>query len=598
MNKRSRFVLILAVLAICFGFLWPSLKWYAMTPKEDQALALSSLENIKDYASVKASDDVAALRAAVKADPSQELTADQKWLLKAAKKNYKIMGKDVPNPMTLRDALSSFSNEEELRVLIEANYREKILADKKRYENSVKLGLDLSGGMNVIVKADLDAVVAAQGDVTVETENIYLETKNKSYWGSAVADANTLRAEAMAQAIETLTNRIDRFGLSSPTIRQQGEDRIYIEIPGSAEADQINSIIQGRGILNFRLVDTEATNAFDAYYNANKTGTFDSQGRLIDSSIIPEDTEVLGYYETDDYGLDQRRGYLVVKKEAVLDGKHIKSAEVGTEDITGKPQVSFKLDGEGAQIFAEFTSANVGKNLAIVSDDRVKSNATIRTAITGGSVAITGFGLKEAQNLQKVLQTAWLDVPLSVESQQVIGASLGEQAIRQGVMAIAIGLAAIMLFMLIWYHGAGINACVAQVLNLYIMFSILSALNLTITLPSIAGMILTIGMAVDANVIIFERIKEERRLGKDRASSVSSGFGNALWAILDSNITTFIAAAFMSQLGSGSIQGFAYSLAIGVVSTVFTALVVSRLMFDFGTETMHHKGISIGWGVK
>lgn len=580
MNKKSRFILILAVLAICFGFLWPSLKWYAWTPKEDQALALSSLENIKDYASVKASDDVAALKAAVKADPSQVLAEDQKWLLKAAKSNYKLMGESVPNPMTLRDALASFSTEEELRQLIEGRYREKILADKKCYQNSVKLGLDLSGGMNVIVKADLDAVVESQKES-----------------GNAVS-VETLRSSAMAQAIETLSSRIDRFGLSSPTIRQQGEDRIYIEIPGSAEADQINSIIMGRGILNFRLVDTDATNSFDSYYNSNRTSTFDSQGKLIDPSIIPEDCEVLGFYTTDDYGLDQREGYLVVKKEIILDGKHIKSAEVGTEDITGKPQVSFKLDTEGAQIFAEFTSANVGKSLAIVSDDRIKSNAVIRSAITGGAVAITGFGQQEAQNLQKVLQTAWLDVPLTVENQQVIGASLGEKAIKQGVMAIAIGLAAIMLFMLLWYHGAGINACVAQVLNLYIMFSILSALNLTITLPSIAGMILTIGMAVDANVIIFERIKEERRLGKDRASSISSGFGNALWAILDSNITTFIAAAFMSQLGSGSIQGFAYSLAIGVVSTVFTALVVSRLMFDFGTETVKHKGISIGWGVK
>jgi len=196
------------------------------------------------------------------------------------------------------------------------------------------------------------------------------------------------------------------------------------------------------------------------------------------------------------------------------------------------------------------------------------------------------------------LQTAWLDVPLSVESQQVIGASLGDQAIRQGLLAIAVGLASIMIFMLIWYKGAGVNACVVQILNLYIMFSILSAFNLTITLPTIAGMILTIGMAVDANVIIFERIKEERRLGKDRAASISMGFDNAFWAIMDSNITTFIAAIFMSQLGSGAIQGFAVSLAIGVVSTVFTALVVSRLMFDFQTEVIHKKNISIGWRIK
>ncbi len=580
MSKRGRLVLILAVLAVCFLFLWPTLQWYANTPKDQQALALSSLENIKDYSSHKASSDVKAMKAAVKEDKSTPLAENQKWLEKAAKKNYKDMEQAAPSPMTLYDALASFSSQEELVELIEKRYRDEILKNKKYYQNSVKLGLDLSGGMNVIVKADLDSVVKAQKDNIV------------------VADEQTLRQAAMQQALETLTGRIDRFGLSSPTIRQQGEDRIYIELPGSAETDQINSIIQGRGILNFRLVDNDATQAFNSYFMQHPDNTFDSRGRLIDATVIPDDCEVFGYYTTDEYGLDQRTGYLVVKKDIILDGKHIKSARVGTEELTNRPSVNFTLDGEGTTIFGEFTSANVGKNLAILSDNRIKSNATIQNAITGGQVAITGFGQEEARNLEKVLQTAWLDVPLTVESQQVIGASLGDQAIRQGLMAIAVGLALIMIFMLVWYKGAGINACVAQVLNLYIMFSILSAFNLTITLPTIAGMILTIGMAVDANVIIFERIKEERRLGKDRAASVAVGFDNAFWAIMDSNITTFIAAFFMSQLGTGSIQGFAVSLAIGVVSTVFTALVVSRLIFDFGTQALHKENISISWRLK
>lgn len=578
MNKKSRLITIIAVLAVCFAFLWPTISWYARTPKEDQALALSTLENIKDYSNFKAASDVKAMVAAAKADPETLVPADQEWFKEQVKKNYKLENKKYSEPLKLVDALNSFASKTELVNFVEGVYRKKILKNKDFYKNSVKLGLDLSGGMNVIVKADLDAVIANQGDTP------YVE--------------ETLKAEAMAQAVETLSNRIDRFGLSSPTIRQQGEDRIYIELPGSAEADQINSIIQGRGILNFRLVDNEATQAFTTYYYNHMDSTFDSKGRLIDASVIPEDCVVMGYYTTDAYGLDQREGYLVVKKEVALDGKHIKSAEVGAEDLTGKPQVNFVLDSEGSEIFGEFTGKHVGENLCIVSDDKVKSNARIQTAITGGRVAITGFGIQEAQNLRKVLQTAWLDVPLSVESQQVIGASLGDQAIKQGLLAIAVGLIAIMVFMLIWYQGAGVNAWVAQVLNLYIMFSILSALNLTVTLPMIAGMILTIGMAVDANVIIFERIKEERRLGKDRASSMNTGFNNAFWAIMDSNITTFIAAIFMSQLGTGSVQGFAYSLAIGVVSTLFTTLFVSRLMFDFQTEVVGKKNISIGWGIK
>lgn len=587
MSKKGRLFIILAVLAICFAFLWPSISWYARTPKETQALALGSLEKIKDYSSAQATADVKALKATVKATPDAELTKDQDWLAKAAKKNYKEMDKAATSPMTVKGALDSFSTEKELTDLVENRYRQIILKAKNQYKNSVKLGLDLNGGMSVIVKADLDAVV-----------NSYKTNKDGKKEQEAVIDSDTLKKTAMSQAIETLTSRIDKFGLSEPVIRQQGDDRIYIELPGAAEADQINSIIMGRGILNFRLVDSDATTAFQTYYATNPESTFDSAGNLIDPSIIPADDEVMGLYSKDEYGLDQRDGYLVVKKEVAMDGKHIKSATVGSENITNKPQVDFTLDTEGTEIFGKFTGDHVRESLAIVSDNKVKSYARITEAITGGQVAISGFSTEEAQNLQKVLQTAWLDVPLSVESQQVIGASLGKTAIRQGIMALAIGLLAILIFMLIYYKGAGVNACVAQILNLYIMFSILSAFNLTITLPSIAGMILTIGMAVDANVIIFERIKEELRLGKDRAAAINAGFDNAFWAIMDSNITTFIAAIFMSQLGSGSIQGFAVSLAIGVVSSVFTALVVSRLMFDFNTEVLHKKHMSISWSVK
>lgn len=580
MSKRSRFLLILVVLGICFAFLWPSLKWYAYTPKEVQTLALGSLEKIKDYSVAMTSADVKAMKSAANADASAVLDAKFAWLEKIAKKNYKAMNEKVPSPMTVGDVLNSFYSEAELSTAIQEYYRDGILAAKKCYQNSVKLGLDLSGGMNIIVKADLDAALASQKDSGV------------------AVDVATFKANAMAQALETLTSRIDRFGLTSPVIRQQGEDRIYIEIPGAAEAESINTIIMGKGILNFRLVDMEATNAFATYYNANPGAVFTASGTLTDPSVIPADCEVFGLYRKDAYGLDERISYLVVKKEIALDGQHIKSAQVSANQISNEPEVDFVLDSEGAGIFAEFTSAHVGEYLAIVSDNQVKSNAVIKSAITGGRVAISGFSLTEAQNLQKVLQTAWLSVPLSVESQQVIGASLGEQAIRQGIMALVIGLASVLVFMLLYYKGAGFNAIVAQILNMYIMFSVLSAFNLTLTLSSIAGMILTIGMAVDANVIVFERIKEELILGKSRRSAITAGFENAFWAIMDSNITTFIAAIFLSQLGSGSIQGFAVSLAIGVISSVFTALFVSRLMFDFDTDVLHATKVSIGWRVK
>ena len=580
MNKRTRFVILLAVLAICFVFLWPSISWYGRTPKEVQQLALGSTENIKNYAESKAAEDVRTIKSMVK-DAEAVLDGEYAWLNKKAEKQYKSYGQKVPEKMTARDVVAAYDSELDFMNVIQAKYRDEILKAKKYYDNSVKLGLDLSGGMNVIVKADLDAALESQGD-SVAAEN-----------------AADFKKEAMANAIENLTSRIDKFGLTSPVIRQQGEDRIYIEIPGAAQADTINTLIMGKGILNFRLSDMDATNAFKAYYAQHPASTFNAAGELMDASIIPEDCEVFGVYEKDSYGLDERVDWLVVKKEVALDGKHVQSAEVRSDQYTGQPQVCFNLDGEGTTIFGEFTAAHVNDYMAIVSDNKVKSNARINEAINTGSVSLSGaFSQEEANNIKKVLQTAWLNVPLSVESQQVIGASLGEAAIHQGIMAIILGLGLILVFMLFFYKKSGLNAVVAQVLNLYIMFSILSAFNYTLTLSSIAGMILTIGMAVDANVLIFERIKEELRNGKSRPVAISMGFDNAFWAIMDSNITTFIAAIFLSWLGTGAIQGFAVSLAIGVISSVFTALFVSRLIFDFDTDVLHAKKVSIAWGIK
>lgn len=581
MNKRSRFILILVVLAVCALFLRPSVSWYFRTPEEVQKVALSSLERIKDESEKKAREEVSSLMAKANEDSSASLDKSYSYVVKAAKKAYKAARKDVPSDMNVAAVLSAFSSASDIQSVFEDHYRSIYLKAKNNYNSSVKLGLDLSGGMNIIVKADLDAALAKQRET------------------SEVDNPDAFKEQAMTQAVETLTSSIDKFGLTSPVIRQQGEDRIYIEIPGQEDGDSVSSIVQGKGSLNFRLVDENATNAFAAYYASVGPDAFNADGTLADPSVIPDDTEVFGYYTKDAYGLDQRIGYLAVKKEIALDGNHVKSAQVSRDQTTGQTEVNFSLDAEGASIFADFTGAHVNERLAIVNDNKVKSAATIRQAITGGNVSLSGgFSVEEAQNIQKVLQTSYLEVPLKVESQQVVGASLGKQAIHQGMMALGFGLGLVVAFMLVYYLGAGVNAVVAQILNMYIMFSILSAFNLTLTLSSVAGMILTVGMSVDANVIIFERIKEELALGKSRVAAVSSGFSNAFWAIMDSNITTFIAALFLSQLGTGSIQGFAVSLAIGVCSSVFTALVVSRLIFDFGTDVLKKQKISIGWGVR
>ena len=577
MSKRGRLILVLAVLGLCFVFLWPTIKWYGLTPKEVQAIALSSLEKIKDYSIYTASEEVNAIFAMARDDSSQPVDEKYDYLVKIAKKNYKEQGKSVPKNFSVLDLVRAFGSRIEIQSVIEDHYREEILDAKNSYANSVKLGLDLSGGMSIVVKADLDAAVANQGDALLP-ENI-----------------PAFKEQIMSNVIETLTSRVDRFGLSEPVIRQQGEDRVYIEMPGAADSSRINSIIMGKGVLTFREVYEAETDAFNEYYLSNPSKVFTANGDLIDLSLIPENAEVLGYYKKDAYGLDERIMYVVVSKDSILDGSHLKSAAVSSDEY-GQPEVALVLDGTGTDIFADYTASHQREHVAIVSDNKIKSNGAIQKPIPNGKVAISGgFTLDEAQDLVKTLQSAWLDVPLSVESQQVIGASTGEKQIKEGLFAITFGLLAVMVFMLVWYKGAGVNAVVAQVLNLYIMFSVLSAFNLTLTLPSIAGMILTIGMAVDANVIIFERIKDEMKLGKGRAAAIQAGFAHAFWAIMDSNITTFIAALFLSQFGAGSIQGFAVSLSIGVVSSVFTALVVSKLIFDFNTDVLKKQKISITW---
>ncbi|MDR3275800.1 MAG: protein translocase subunit SecD [Treponema sp.] len=575
MSKRYRFIIVLLVVAVCFVFLFPTLRWYFMVPKEDQALALGTREQIKEYASRTA---LVGLQNLIDAARSAEaVPAGLEFLVPKARKLQRDMDLPAPGQWDAAAVLSVFSRREDALEAIESEYRDSVFALKNLQQSAVQLGLDLSGGLSIILQADMDALQEKLGRPLTEED----------------------REDAVNRALEVLNNRIDRFGLTEPVIRRQGTDQIYVEIPGAADPERINSIIMGKGGLAFHLVDTEALAVFNAYYAAHPADTFDAQGNLLDPSIIPADVVIRGVYEKDQYGLDEFVEYTAIKKEIGLDGNHIQSAVVERNDLDGKPEVTFNLDAEGGEIFYQLTSANVNQLLAIVLDDRVKSQATITTAIRD-AVRLSGFGAEEAENIALTLRTAALPVELEVINQQSIGASMGEDTIRQGLYALLGGLAAVMVFMLIYYKGAGGNAVIAQILNIYLMGSILSAFNFTLTLPSIAGFILTIGMAVDANVIIFERMKEELRLGKTRKAAVEAGFNKAFWAVMDSNITTFIAALFLSQLGSGPIQGFAVSLAIGVLSSVFTALFVSRLIFDFGTDVLQRKKLSVSWfkGVK
>jgi len=571
MNKRYRLLVLFIVLAVCFLFLWPTIRWYFFIPKEQQALALESRDYIRTYSSQSAQADLQRL-----IDVSRtggNVPEDLEYLIPISRKLYRDYNRTVPESWTARTVLEGFYNRREALDAIEQKYSDEIFGLKDLQNNAVKLGLDLSGGLSIVLQV-----------------------------GRTLTDDDP--ADAMNRALEVLNSRIDRFGLTEPVIRRQGNEQIYVEIPGTADPERINDIIMGKGSLTFQLEDAEATAAFYEHYKAYPSQTFDAAGNLLNPSIIPAHAVLLGVYTKDRYGLDEHvrlsdglYSYIVVHRAIGLDGNLIEDATVERNNISGRPEVAFRLSPEGGEQFFNLTSANVGKNLAIIMDGKVRSYPNISQGISDRGT-ITGFDQEGSENLALVLRTAALPVELEVASQQSIGASLGEDTIKQGLYALLGGIAAVLVFMLIYYKAAGINAVVAQLLNFYIMFSVLSALNFTLTLPAIAGFILTIGMATDANVIIFERMKEEMRLGKSRKAVVEAGFGKAFWAIMDSNITTFIAALFLSQLGSGPIRGFAVSLSIGVFSSVFTALFVSRLIFDFGTDVMKSKGLSVSWTTK
>jgi preprotein translocase subunit SecD len=577
MSKIQRLLIVLAVIAVSFVFLWPTVSWYGLTSKADQALAVGSREQIRDYSRSMAITDLTALKASAAAGSDAKLDA-QKFAvdIQAASNTYKTARKAMPSEWTATSALAAFVSEKSAYDAVENIYRTRVLNLKAQQKKAVKLGLDLSGGMSAVIQADLDALAKKLGHSLSSAE----------------------KADAMKRAIESLNSRIDKFGLTEPTIRQQGDDQIYIEVPGAADPENINSILMGRGKLAFHIVDDKATASLATYLESNPLGVDEKTMTVADKTIVPAGFVIRKFYKKDSYGLDEFTGkYMVLNEVPGLDGTHITNATTSSDSITGQPETNFQLDKEGGEIFYKMTSAHVKETMAVVLDDKVKAGATISEAIRD-SVRMTGFSADESANLALVLRTAALPVELAPVNTKAVGSSLGEDAVRAGVMAITIGFVLVIVFMLLYYKGSGINAAVAQVVNLIIMIGVLSAFGLTLTLPSIAGFVLTIGMSVDANVLVFERMKEELRAGKGRVAAIRAGFDKAFWTIMDSNITTLIAALFLAQIGSGPIQGFAISLSIGTISSLFTALFVSHLIYDFETDVLKAKHVSISWRVK
>ena len=387
------------------------------------------------------------------------------------------------------------------------------------------------------------------------------------------------RVERMAvdQALETIRNRIDQFGVSEPDIRPQQGNRILVQLPGVKDAQRAINIIDKTALLEFKLVDEDSG----------------IEGAL--KGDVPAGSKI--YYEvTGGQGtsLPERKVPYLLKDRTVLTGEYITDARVQFEPRFNEPYVSLSFNSMGARIFERITEENIKKRLAIVLDGNVYSAPVIQDKISGGKAQITGrFSVEDARDLAIVLRAGALPAPVVVIEERTVGPSLGKDSIDKGIKSMLIGGAVIVIFMFLYYGLSGIIADIALMFNIVFILAGLAAFNATLTLPGIAGIVLTIGMSVDANVIIFERIREEIRLGQTPITAVDNGYQKALSAILDANITTLIVALVLFQFGTGPVRGFAVTLSIGIISSLFTAIFMTRIAFDYLYARKRIKKISI-----
>jgi preprotein translocase subunit SecD len=477
--------------------------------------------------------------------------------------------------------------------------------------DEIGLGLDLKGGIHLTLGVDLDA--ALSNAVTSIGQDLRLEAREKKILvlrprlldsrrieftllkqeqraeldellGSRFGTMQIISTEdggngqlryvlgvtpdyvkylqdlTMDQALKTIRNRIDQFGVAEPDIRKQQGNRIIVQLPGLDDPKRAINIIGRTAHLEFKLVDDGA----------------DVQAAV--AGTVPAESELA--YMQDKRGVSEVKTPIVLKSEVVLTGEYITDANVQF-DSYGQAYVGMNFNARGARIFEEVTGANIKKRLAIVLDGTVHSAPVIQDRIGGGRASITGqFTTEEAHDLAVVLRAGSLPAPVNILEERSVGPSLGQESIDKGMMAALIGGLMVVVFMSIYYRRAGLIAAFEIILDVFLILAGLAAFGATLTLPGIAGIILTLGMAVDANVLIYERIREELRHGESVAAAINNGFSRATQTIIDSNVTTIIAAVILYQFGTGPVRGFAVTLTLGILASMFTAIFVSRIFFD------------------
>jgi preprotein translocase subunit SecD len=464
---------------------------------------------------------------------------------------------------------------------------------------SISLGLDLKGGMSITLQVLEDKAVSGTLEEiateltekgvkpVVSGQTLQIPVTNEgtrktlSSWVSSHApylqqsssstgltytlpqsEVLRIKKHAMTQAIEVIRNRIDQFGVSEPVIEQQGKDRILIQLPGVTDPERAMALIGKTARLEFKLVDDSHD---PAVYLDGKT-------------TLPSDEEIL--YGTSSEKTGKSKISYLMKSRALMNGDLISDARVAFGQFN-EPYVSMTFNSTGAKLFDQITKNHVKERLAIVLDRTVYSAPVIQEEISGGQAQITGnFSMKEAKDLAIVLRSGALPAPVRILQNVTVGPSLGKDSIRAGLHSTLIALGLVLVFMAVYYRFSGVVADFALALNILFLMGAMAALHATLTLPGIAGIILTVGMGVDSNVLIFERIREEIRSGKPVRSSIDSGYDKAFLTIVDSHVTTLITAMILFIFGTGPIKGFAVTLTVGITINLFTSLVGTRIVFD------------------
>lgn len=529
---------------------------------------------------------------------------------------------------TSLDILDSLA-QSNMKMVLEGYKREALFKSKDKSERIIQLGLDLAGGVSYTLKADIDGYAEMQNKVAYEAalEEAVKKLKNedsaltqeeaeaKAKEAGVAYDKYDINASSnidriMEIAVEQITERVDIYGASEPDIRRLGRNWIQVDLPGAKDPERLKRLLMGKGSLNFHVVDDEQTSKLLEWMGENYNNPEllkvlsefqDGEALKVPAAAgIKNGYFVVGLYEKDIYREDRRSSWLVVNEEIGMPGSMVDAAYVSQGDDTGEIATSFRISREGQKAFGAMTKDAATKpvTIAVIMDGKAKMSAVASKQLNDSMLQVKGRGInrQEAQDFAQLLTLGSKEVGIEVLNSDIIGSGLGEDYIRKGLNGLAWALILVLGFMLVWYLGGGLAADIAMILNIFIMAGILSQIQMTLTMAGMAGLVLTVGMSVDANVIIYERIKEEARNGgKSAASALRTGFKKAFWTILDSNITTFIAAVVLSYFGSSTVKGFAMILAVGIFSSMFTSLVVARLFLDFGVETLKVKRLLISW---